>query len=137
MKRQYILAHAQDANRGMLAKMINLVYKCISAQWRGKQVKNLFSLCLFVPALVLAESNLTPAQPLQTNPLAQQFAPQNGNSNTQLYVTQFTNPAALQSSSNSTIEPQINSYSAWIKNPSQLLSNDVINRYGVGMQIGF
>ncbi len=99
-------------------------------------------LCLMMilglPTAIFAESTLTPAVPLETNPLAQQFTPHEQNTNTQLYVTQFTNPGPLESTNNTDSSAStISSFSAWVRSPSQLLSNQVLNRYGVGMQIGF
>jgi hypothetical protein len=99
--------------------------------------KRLLWIILFCcPGLGLSESNLTPAQPLETNPLAQQFTPGQRNTNTQLYVTQFTDPGATQQTNNANT-PSLTSLSNWIQNPSQLLSNQVLNRYGVGLQVGF
>ncbi|MCX7123455.1 MAG: hypothetical protein NTV32_07345 [Gammaproteobacteria bacterium] len=96
---------------------------------------NTFSIIFFIPCFCFAESNLIPNQPLQTNPLAQQFTPSKKNSNTQLYVTQFTDPGAQ--ALNRPNAPSLSDVNAWINSPGQLLSNDVINRYGIGMQIGF
>ena len=99
--------------------------------------KNRFklSLLLLIPCFCFAESNVIPIQPLETNPLAQKFTPSTKNSNTQMYVTQFSGPGTL--SVNNPNAPQLDKLNNWISNPGQVLSNDVINRYGVGMQVGF
>ncbi len=92
------------------------------------------ALIILLPSILYAESTLTPTQPLETNPLSQQFSSGGKNSNTHLYVTQFTDPGATTPNPSA---PSLTSLSNWVGNPSQLLSNQVLNRYGVGMQVGF
>ena len=93
------------------------------------------SLAFLIPCFCFAESNLTPTQPLETNPLAQKFMFRTKNSNTHVYVTQFTGPGTAYV--NNPDSSSLDSLNSWVNNPGQVLSNDVLNRYGVGMQVGF
>ncbi len=102
-------------------------------------MRNLFfylSLCI-APSLGLADPSVTPIPPLQTNPLAQQFTPHPGNSNTALYVTQFATPGVSQPNNNLNTTQSLTDINAWVNSPGQMLTNNVLNRYGVGVQVGF
>ena len=103
------------------------------------KMRNLFfylNLCM-MPSLVLAEEGFTPAQPLETNPLTQQFTPHTANSNTALYVTQFATPGVSQPTNNLSTTQSLTNIDAWVNSPGQMLTNNVLNRYGVGVQVGF